>query len=68
MLNINQNIYVSFMINKLKKENDLLKSIIVKRMNKNNILSIDEYELFLSLFETKTKKVYPELPESDVEE
>jgi len=63
-----QNIYTSFIINKLKKENELLKNIIVKRYNNNKILSIDEYELFLSLFETKRKNKYPVLPESDIEE
>ena len=69
MLNISQNIYTSFIINKLKKENELLKNIIVKRYNNNNkILSIDEYELFLSLFEIKRKTTYPVLPESDIEE
>ena len=67
MFNINQSIYISFMVNKLKKENELLKNIIVKTTDINKILSIDEYELFLSLFEKKTKKVYPDLPESDVE-
>jgi hypothetical protein len=58
---------------KLKKENEILKNNIINILEKKNNMTLDEYELYLSLQEIilikpiKLKNKYPPLPLSDDE-
>ena len=55
----------------LKKENELLRSNLMKILENKSVMDLDEYELYLSLQQLrplkKKKKWYPKLPESEEE-
>jgi hypothetical protein len=55
----------------LKKENNILRSNLINILEKKDSMTLDEYELYLSLQKIKIikpiKKNYPPLPESDDE-
>lgn len=55
----------------LKRENDILRSNLINILEKKDNMTLDEYDLYLSLQKIKIiiprKKDYPPLPESDDE-
>jgi hypothetical protein len=55
----------------LKRENDILRSNLINILEKKNDMTLDEYELYLSLQKIrhikKIKTKYPPLPLSDDE-
>lgn len=56
---------------KLKKENDILRSNLINILEKKDYMTLDEYELYLSLQKIRQIKInknkYPPLPLSDDE-
>lgn len=57
-------------LNQLKKKNELLRKKILNILEKKDVLTIDEYELYLYICNEKDISVikkYPDLPESDDE-
>ena len=63
-------LYPTFIISKLRKENEILKSHIIKILESKKEMNLYEYELYLSICDSNnltTKKIYPKLPESDEE-